>query len=356
MKKSISILLVFTLLMTMGLVACKSSGNKNELVEEGGLEAADNQYGIQEETVTNKKGEVVTDKKGKPVTTEVNVRYELDKKGNTIAVVVDKNGEDVTNSKGEKITVKPDITITTTDKKDKNKDKDKNKSNNGDKNDKSNASGTKQAKTTKPTKPTDVPSQKGEEPTDKEFSTIPIEKDKVPSIEDAIDSDKKKPVTFSSKDQQIIKSMLEVPGLYDEKLYESSAKEIPANIAAHVALWMVDREGFNTTSYASSTIALYLFYYFGKTAVNFKLNVNEKSGNKNIVYNAKNDSFTVSAFESKKQDVAIQKIEYLGNNNYYLITAKVTNAGKYNKLYAIVQKNKLEASLGFSVKALKWEK
>ncbi len=342
MKKSISILLIIATLFTMGLAACKSD-SKNQLVEEGGLEAADNQFGIEDVEVTNKKGEVVTDKNGKAVTTEVNVRYELDKNGKTVAVVIDQNGEDVTDKNGDPVTLKNSSVEITTAKK-------------GGKSDKTTApSGTKKASSTKPTKTTNAPSQKGEETTGKEFTTLPIEKDKVPTIAEARSSSKKKAVTFSSKDQQIIKSMLEVPGLYEKDSYENSAKEIPANIAAHVALWMVEREGFNTKSYASSTIALYLFYYFGKTAVNFKLNVNEKSGNKNITYNAKNDSFTVTAFEGKKQDVAIQKIEYLGNNNYYLVKANVTGAGGHSKLYAIIQKNKLEASLGFSVKALKWE-
>ncbi|MBQ8077106.1 MAG: hypothetical protein IJ235_01855 [Eubacterium sp.] len=342
MKKSISILLIIATLLTMGLAACKSD-SKNQLVEEGGLEAADNQFGIEDVEVTNKKGEVVTDKNGKAVTTEVNVRYELDKNGKTVAVVIDQNGEDVTDKNGDPVTLKNSSVEITTAKK-------------GGKSDKTTApSGTKKASSTKPTKTTNAPSQKGEETTGKEFTTLPIEKDKGATIAEARSSSKKKAVTFSSKDQQIIKSMLEVPGLYEKDSYENSAKEIPANIAAHVALWMVEREGFNTKSYASSTIALYLFYYFGKTAVNFKLNVNEKSGNKNITYNAKNDSFTVTAFEGKKQDVAIQKIEYLGNNNYYLVTANVTGAGGHSKLYAIIQKNKLEASLGFSVKALKWE-
>ena len=346
MKKSISILLIIATLLTMGLAACKSD-SKNELVEEGGLEAADNQFGIQDVEVTNKKGEVVTDKNGKAVTTEVNVRYELDKKGNTVAVVIDQNGEDVTDKNGDPVTVKPDVELTTAKKGGKNSKDSKDKT--------TAPSGTKKPSTTKPTKPTSVPTQKGEETTGKEFTTLPIEKDKVPTVAEARKSTKKKVVAFSDKDQQIVKSMLEVPGLYEKDSYENSAKEIPANIAAHVALWMVEREGFNTKSYASSTIALYLFYYFGKTAVNFKLNVNEKSGNKNITYNAKNDSFTISAFEGKKQDVAIQKIEYLGNNNYYLVTANVTGAGGHSKLYAVIQKNKLDASLGFSVKALKWE-
>ncbi|MBQ9518168.1 MAG: hypothetical protein IJR60_08845 [Eubacterium sp.] len=350
MKKSVAILLVLTLLMTMGFAACKSN-NANELVEEGGLEAADNQFGIQDVEVTDKNGEVVTDKKGKPVTTEVQVRYEVDKKGNTIAVVIDSNGEDVTDKKGKVVTVKSDVELTTAGKK-----KDKTTTKKNGKSDKTEATGTKKADTTKPTKTTTAKAQEDEEPTDKEFSTIPISKDKVPKIDDAINSTKKKAVTFSSQDQQIIKSMLEVPGLYDQDKYENSEKEIPSNIAAHVAIWMVEREGFNTKSYAASTIALYLFYYFGKTAVNFKQNVNEKSGNSNIVYNANSDSFTVSAFESKQQDVTIQKIEFLGNNNYYLVTASVKNAGKYNKVYAIIQKNKLDASLGFSVKALKWTK
>ena len=330
MKKSIAVLLVLTLLVTAGFAACKSKDNETT---EQGLESADNEFGFQDVEVTDENGEVVTDKNGDPVTTEVAVEYVLDKNGKTIAKVLDKEGEVVTDKKGKPVTVKADIELTTAGKKKTTKKE-------------------KSTASTKPTKTTTVPTKGNEGTTNKEITTLPLDKDKVPTISEARKSDTKKAVEFSNKDQQIIKSMLEVPYLYNAS-YENS-EGVPINIAAHAALWMAEREGLNTTSYASGTIVLDLFKYFAQTVVNFKAEVNAKSDNDNLVYNANNDSFTVVSFESKKQDVTIQKIEYLGNNNYYLVTGKVTGAGGKSKVYAIIQKNKLDATLGFSIKALKW--
>lgn len=329
MKKSIAILLALTLLLTMSFAACKSDETDSSAE---GLEAADNEYGLQDIEVTDKNGEVVTDKNGDPVTTEVAVKYELDKNGKTIAVVIDDNGEPVTDKNGKEVTVKPDIDLTTK----KNKTTKKQKS----------------TESTKPTKSTTVTTKGNESSTQKEITTLPIDKDKVPTIRDARNSKTKEAVAFSSKDQQTVKSMLEVPYLY--KASYENADGVPINIAAHAALWMAQREGLNTSSYASGTIVLDLFKYFAQTVVNFKTQVNSESDNDNLVYNAQNDSFTVNSFETKQQDVTIQKIEYLGNNNYYLVTGKVSGVRGVSKVYAIIQKNKLDATLGFSVKALKW--
>ena len=329
MKKSIAILLALTLLLTMSFAACKSDETDSSAE---GLEAADNEYGLQDIEVTDKNGEVVTDKNGDPVTTEVAVKYELDKNGKTIAVVIDDNGEPVTDKNGKEVTVKPDIDLTTK----KNKTTKKQKS----------------TESTKPTKSTTVTTKGNESSTQKEITTLPIDKDKVPTIRDARNSKTKEAVAFSSKDQQTVKSMLEVPYLY--KASYENADGVPINIAAHAALWMAQREGLNTSSYASGTIVLDLFKYFAQTVVNFKTQVNSESDNDNLVYNAQNDSFTVNSFETKQQDVTIQKIEYLGNNNYYLVTGKVSGVRGVSKVYAIIQKNKLDAMLGFSVKALKW--
>ncbi len=334
MKKSIAIMLIFTLLMTMSLAACKSNGTnkENDKTSEQGLEAGDNEFGFEEVEVTDKNGEVVTDKNGKPVTTEVAVKYEKDKNGKTVAKVLDNNGEVVTDKKGREVTVKvKDVTTKKAKKKTTTK---------------------KNTKSTESTKSTTASTKGNEGTTSKEITTLPLDKDKVPTIAEARKSSEKKAVTFSSKDQQTVKNMLEVPELYNAS-YEN-ADGVPINIAAHAALWMAKREGLNTKTYASGTIVLDLFKYFAQTVVNFKVEVNDESDNDNLVYNANNDSFSIAGFEDKKQDVTIEKIEYLGNNNYYLVTGKVKNAGSKTKVYAIIQKNKLDASLGFSVKALKW--
>lgn len=170
--------------------------------------------------------------------------------------------------------------------------------------------------------------------------------DKVPSSNDKGDK-----VRFSAKDNTRLKDMLEVPYLYNAS-YENS-DGVPAEIASHVAIWMAQRDGLNTTTYASGTIVLDLFKYFGQTVVNFKTNCNDNKGNADITYNTANDTFTIPKAEAHQHTVKITTTESLGNN-YYRITATVSGAGSISKVVAVVQKNKLDSSLGFSIKALKW--
>lgn len=326
MKKSIAILLSLVVVISSALAAC-ASGKEGETTTAGGLEGSGNEYGFQTVEVTDENGETVTDENGKPVTTEVNVEYVTDKKGNTIARLIDEKGEVVTDKKGNEVTVKTDVELTTA------------------------PSTNPSAPTTKKrstTTSTTAPTQKNESTTNPELTTISASKDKVPSTSATGDA-----VTFSSEDQQTIKNMLEVPYLY-EASYEN-ADGVPITIAAHTAIWMAEREGLNTSSFASGTIVLDLFKYYGQTVVNFKTKCNEESGNSNIVYNSKNDTFTISNFESETHTVSIQKIEDLGNNNYYRVTASVSGAKGIKKVYAVVQKNKLDSTLGFSIKALKWK-
>lgn len=170
--------------------------------------------------------------------------------------------------------------------------------------------------------------------------------DKVPSSNDKGDK-----VRFSAKDNTRLKDMLEVPYLYNAS-YENS-DGVPAEIASHVAIWMAQRDGLNTTTYASGTIVLDLFKYFGQTVVNFKTNCNDNKGNADITYNTANDTFTIPKAEAHQHTVKITTTESLGNN-YYRITATVSGAGSISKVVAVVQKNRLDSSLGFSIKALKW--
>lgn len=170
--------------------------------------------------------------------------------------------------------------------------------------------------------------------------------DKVPNSNDKGDK-----VRFSAKDNTRLKDMLEVPYLYNAS-YENS-DGVPAEIASHVAIWMAQRDGLNTTTYASGTIVLDLFKYFGQTVVNFKTNCNDNKGNADITYNTANDTFTIPKAEAHRHTVKITTTESLGNN-YYRITATVSGAGSISKVVAVVQKNKLDSSLGFSIKALKW--
>lgn len=170
--------------------------------------------------------------------------------------------------------------------------------------------------------------------------------DKVPNSNDKGDK-----VRFSAKDNTRLKDMLEIPYLYNAS-YENS-DGVPAEIASHVAIWMAQRDGLNTTTYASGTVVLDLFKYFGQTVVNFKTNCNDNKGNADITYNTANDTFTIPKAEAHQHTVKITTTESLGNN-YYRITATVSGAGSISKVVAVVQKNRLDSSLGFSIKALKW--
>lgn len=323
MKKSIAIILVLIISMSTILAACQSK-DENETTK-AGLENNANEFGFEDVEVTDDDGKKVTDKNGNTVTTQVAVEYVTNKKGKVIAKQIDDNGEYVTNKKGKEVTVKTTKKIensTTVPV--------------------SNPT-TKKQKTTASTTNTTA---KNEGTTENKLTTVKQDKDKVPST-----SEKGETVTFSSQDQQTIKNMLEVPYLYTES-YEN-AKGVPIKIATHAALWMASREGLQTASFASGTIVLDLFKYFGQTVVNFKTECNNAK-NKNINYVSRSDTFTISNFEAPTHTVSITKIEDLGNNNYYKVTGKVSGAKGVSKVISIVQKNKLDSTLGFSIKALKW--
>lgn len=323
MKKSLAIILVLVISLSAVLAACQSK-NEDETTQ-AGLENNANEFGFEDVEVTDDDGKKVTDKNGNTVTTQVAVEYVTNKKGKVIAKQIDDNGEYVTNKRGKEVTVKTTKLPETT------------------ANVPASNPTTKKQKTTASTTNTTA---ENEETTEKELTTIKQNKDKVPST-----SDKGRPVSFSSKDQQTIKNMLEVPYLYTQS-YEN-AKGVPIKIATHAALWMASREGLQTATFASGTIVLDLFKYFGQTVVNFKTECNNAK-NKNISYVARNDTFTITNFEAPTHTVSITKIEILGNNNYYKVTGEVSGAKGVKKVIAIMQKNKLDSSLGFSVKALKW--
>ena len=137
--------------------------------------------------------------------------------------------------------------------------------------------------------------------------------------------------------------MLEVPYLYMAS-YENT-DQVPISIATHVACWMLERENLNTSSFASGTVVIDLFNYFDRTVVSFKTECNSYTGNgatnaAPITYNSDNDTFKITS-------------------DYEAATHEVTKAEngsdcKATKVEAVIQKNKLDSSLGFSVKALKW--
>lgn len=368
MRKSLSIILAVLLIMSTIFAGCSANSNNGEdksttTTTEGGLESNQNEFAFDVVEVTDEKGKTVTEKNGEPVTSEIYVELSTNKKGTTIAYELDNEGEHVTNDKGKEVTYEFTTAPATTQKDNKNpnnpssKPDDKTPSSN--KNDdkqpeESTSSIEEQLPSVPSTKPTTATTtMKPEAPeevgtTSGELTTIKRENEKVPST-----SDKGKKVTFSTEDQQTIKQMLEVPYLYNNS-YEN-ADGVPIEIATHAAIWMVQREAFNTTSYASSTVVLDLFKFFAQTVVNFKTYCND-ANNENITYRSSNDTFIVSSFEAPTHNVTLESIENLGNNNYYKVTASVSGTDKAKKVVAIIQKNRLDSSLGFSIKALKWTK
>lgn len=192
---------------------------------------------------------------------------------------------------------------------------------------------------------------KNGETTGKELTTIEASKDKVPSTNAS-----GKKVIFSQQDLERIAAMLEVPGLY--KFSYENKDGVSAEMATHVAIWMAAREDIKGTSFPSGTIVLDLFKYYGQTVVNFKSNCNAAAKKENIYdiisYSNKDSVFTITKGEAKQQSVKINRVESLGNNNYYKVTGSVSGAKSCKKVVAVVQKNRLDTELGFSIKALKW--
>ena len=330
MKKGIAVLLALIVLLTSVFVACKKSEDVSDDVSasDGGLEDADTEIGFEDIEVTDENGNTVTDADGNKVTTEVAVEYATDKHGKTYAKVIDENGNAVTDKNGKEVTVDTDVDISKTTKK---------------------PAASTSGQSTKATTSTTATSKKDAETTSPELTT---KKDIVPVPSTSETGTK---VIFSSDDQQVIKNMLEVPYLYVSS-YENS-EGVPIDVATHAAIWMAERTQLSTNTYAAGTVVIDLFKYFGQTVIHFKDHCNDAE-NGNITYNSSNDTFTISNFESPTHEVSITGIENLGGNNYYKITATVKSvngtSGVPKKVVAIVQKNKLDATLGFSIKALKW--
>ena len=307
MRKAIAVVLATTIAVSVAMIGCSKSKNNEETTTKtvDGLKNNEDTFSIEEETVTDKNGEAVTDKDGNPVTTQVMYKETTDKKGNKIAVKIDDNGEVVTDKNKKPVTVHT----------------------------------TKAPKTTSTTA-VSLPEESST------ITTVAPDKDIVPKIDDSTKS-----ASFTEDEIKVIEAMFEVPGIYSSN-YENS-DGVPLDAAKHAAVWMAQRENLNTKTYASGTIVLGLFKFFGQTVVNFKNNCGK---NAEITYNASNDTFTIPSAESAVQKVSIEKVEEYSqknNNNYYKITAKVSGCDK-SKVVAVVQKNRLESSLGFSIKAMRW--
>lgn len=313
MKKALAIILAVTVLASAMLIGC-SKNNGDESTTADGFAENSNEVEFVEETVTDENGEAVTDADGNVVTELVAYQYTTDKNGNKVLAKIDSEGNLIYNSNGELVTVTPTPAPTQTEA---------------------------------PSTTTTTMKNNGENTTSAELTTLDVKSDKVPSTNES-----GKKVYFEAKDQTAIKDMLEVPYLYLEN-YEN-VDGVPINIAAHAAIWMAQRDNLNTKTYASGTVVLDLFKYFGQTVINFKTNCNEKKGNANITYNSGNDTFSIPNAESSTHKVSLTSIEFLGNNNYYKVTGTVSGAGSISKVTAIIQKNRLDQSLGFSIKALKW--
>lgn len=308
MRKAIAVVLATAIAVSVAMIGCSKDGKKGDSTSTtiDGLIGNEDTYEIVDEEVTDEKGETVTDKNGNAVTTQVMYKETTDKKGNKITVKVDDNGEVVTDKKHKPVTVAT----------------------------------TKGNSSIKPTAQTT-----SGEPTS-EVTTVPVDEDVVPKIDD-----KTKPAEFNNSEKEVVESMLSVPNLCNSN-YENS-DGVPIDVARHAAVWMAQQEELNTKTYASGTIVLGLFKFFGQTVVNFK---NNCGSTKEIKYNADNDTFTIPNAESTVQTVTVNKVEEYAqknNNNYYKVTGSVSGGGK-TKVVAVVQKNKLDNKLGFSIKAMRW--
>ena len=270
--------------------------------------------------------------------------YEKDKKGKNHAYEINKNGEKVTKSNGDYVEVPIED--------DKNNNgNDNNDNNNNENGNGGNNNGGNGNENLKPNPVTPQEPDKKGDPTEAELTTIEASKDKVPSTNAS-----GKKVIFNQQDLERIAAMLEVPGLY--KFSYENKDGVSAEMATHVAVWMAAREDIKGTSFPSGTIVLDLFKYYGQTVVNFKSNCNAAAKKENIYdiinYSNKDSVFTIAKGEAKQQSVKINRVESLGNNNYYKVTGSVSGAKSCKKVVAVVQKNRLDTELGFSVKALKW--
>lgn len=407
MKKILIISLCAVLVLAFTFVACSknsdqtngttTTANSGETVNENGettqttadgLDAADNEYGFETEVVTDKNGKEVTNKSGEKVTTDVAVAYHTDAKGNTYAQKIDDDGNEVTDKKGNPVTLKETTTAKNTNTKAAKTSKTSGKADSSiSKSNSTTAKGETTKLTAESTKSSGNETTKtGSTATTKKNSAVTTTKKNEKNTEATTESTTEKvtattnknaevtktsdttkfegnesvpktsatgkEVSFSTGDMETIADMLEVPYLYLTS-YENS-EGVPINIAAYTAVWMAQHDGGTGETYPSSPVVLNLFKFYGQTVVNFKTKVNDVKDTP-IKYNTKNDTFTVSTYPEKKQTVKITKIEDLGDNNFYKVTADVSGAGKIKKVYAIIQKNKLDSTLGFSVKALNWK-
>lgn len=316
MTKKIAILLTAVLVITSCFAACtsKTADSNEEQTATDGLNAGSEEFGFEEDEDGN----------------TVPVIYENGK-----AYIVDENGKK-TKKKIKNPKNAPDTTASTSANKDSNKDV---------------------TTTGKPDIPTNKTDQ-APETTDSKLTTIKSKDDKVPST-----SDSGVPVKFSNEDISTIAYMLEVPYLYSES-YENSQK-VPISVANHVACWMAQKNGANNSTFAKGDVVLNLFRYFAQTVINYKdlCNSDTSKNRAPITYNSSNDTFSIiakesNAIEMQTHSITVESIESLGNNNYYKVTASVdeknSSGCKYKKVVAVMQKNLLDSSLGFSVKALKW--
>jgi len=323
LKKSIALLLVLVLLLTAAFAGCKKNSDGDDVsVAESGLQDADTEIILDEVEVTDESGEVVTNEDGSAKTEDVAI--EVDRK-NKKAYVLNAEGDRTKEVDYKKYAGDEDDTT----KKKKDDDKESTTKKEEKTTESTTAEPEKEAGTTSPeltTKGTYTPT---------------------PSVKDSGE-----PVIFSSEDQQVIKAMLEVPYLYTAS-YDNGS--VPIAIASHTAIWMAERSGLSPSTYASGTVVLDLFKYYGQTVVNFKSKCNGEGKCDNIVYNNSTDTFTISAFEDKTHEVTLESFEFLGGNNFYKVTGSVSGAKGVKKVTAIIQKNRLDNSLGFSIKALEWK-
>lgn len=341
LKKTLILLLAVIVIISCVFAAC-SKNNEDEPNTTEPIAAADDEYGFETQNVTDKDGKEVTDKEGNKVTTNVAVKYKTDKNGKLYAEILDEEGNPVKDDDGKVVTIP--VTEATTKKGESNKTTNSTEIKTTLSND-----DTTTGPNTTTTRPAPTGTTKKDVPMTSEEKTTAFNGSETVPKTTATGEE----VNFSLVDQEIVTSMLEVPYLYI-KNYENS-DGVPIELAVHTAVWMTEREGSTRDTYPSSPIVLNLFKYYGQTVVNFKTKCNTVANEVGapIEYISSNDTFKITKYTPKKQTVKITKIEDLGNNNFYKVTGTVSGCNK-SKVVAVIQKNRLDVTLGFSLKAIKW--
>lgn len=152
-------------------------------------------------------------------------------------------------------------------------------------------------------------------------------------------------VDFSDRDIQNLQYMIGMQG--DAAMSYENSEGIPIELACQIALSMSSGE----TNSPAGQVSLNLFTYFGQTVVGFKTKCT--AANSGVTYISSSETYRFSE-KASSAAVYLNKFYDLGRDNFYKATGTITFSNKEKKnITVIIQKNKLDKNYGFSVKAQK---